>query len=76
MKLIAMMADHPAKVIRNNVLKVLGEAYQHLGDGIWKVIGDVSPYVRGLFEGRFKKKKEPGLSMSMISRLRKPSSEL
>jgi hypothetical protein len=57
MKLIAKMADNPAKDVRENALKVLGEAYQHLGDRIWQVIGDVTPKVQGLLEGRFKKLK-------------------
>lgn len=54
------MADNPAKDVRENALKVLGEAYGHLGERIWQVIGDVTPKVQGLLEGRFKKLKQPG----------------
>lgn len=57
MKLIAKMADNPAQNVRENALKVLGEAYQHLGDRIWQVVGGVTPKVQGLLEGRFKKLK-------------------
>jgi hypothetical protein len=39
------MADHPAKDIRENALKVLGETYVHYGDRIWQVVGDVTPKV-------------------------------
>lgn len=55
MKVVAKMADHSSKAIRENALKLLGEAYKHLDDNIWRVIGDVTPKVQGLLEGRFKK---------------------
>jgi hypothetical protein len=45
MKAIAKMADHSAKGIRENALKVLGEVYKHLEENIWRVIGDVTPKV-------------------------------
>ena len=55
MRLIAKMADAPAMNVRENALKVLGEAYKHLEDTIWSVLGDVTLKVRGLLEARFKK---------------------
>lgn len=55
MKLIARMADNASKNIRENALKVLGEAFKHLEDNIWRVIGDITPKVQGLLEQRFKK---------------------
>lgn len=55
MKLVAKMADHSSKLIRENALKMLGEAYKHLDENIWRVIGDVTPKVQGFLEGRFKK---------------------
>ena len=55
MKLIAKMADAPSKNVRENALKVLGEAYKHLDENIWRVLGDVTTKVRGLLEARFKK---------------------
>lgn len=45
MRLVAKMADHASKAIRENALKLLGEAYKHLDDNIWGVIGDVTPKV-------------------------------
>jgi cytoskeleton-associated protein 5 len=41
-KLIAKMADHADKSIRENALKTLGEVYRLLGDDIWRVIGEVT----------------------------------
>jgi len=35
-------------------LKVFGEAYIHLQEGIWRLIKDVPLKVKGLLEGRFK----------------------
>jgi hypothetical protein len=64
MKLIAKMADNPSKDIRENALKVLGEAYKFLENSIWQVVGNVTPKVQGLLEARFKKLKAPGLQMS------------
>jgi hypothetical protein len=55
MRFIAKMADAPSKNVRENALKVLGEAYKHLDDNIWRVLGDVTTKVRGLLEARFKK---------------------
>lgn len=55
MKIVAKMADHSSKVIRENALKMLGEVYKHLDENIWRVIGDVTPKVQGLLEARFKK---------------------
>ena len=55
MKIIAKMADSPSKNVRENAVKVLGEAYKHLDDNIWTVLGPVTPKVQGLLEARFKK---------------------
>jgi hypothetical protein len=55
MKLVAKMADHSSKQIRENALKLLGEAFKHLDDNIWRIVGDVTPKVQGLLEARFKK---------------------
>lgn len=49
------MADHNSKAIRENALKVLGEVYKVIEEGIWRAIGDVTPKVLGLLEQRFKK---------------------
>jgi hypothetical protein len=46
MKVVAKMADHASKSIRENALRLLGEAYKHLEDNIWRVIGDVTPKVK------------------------------
>lgn len=59
LKLIAKMADSNDKAIRENALVVMSEAYKQLGDDIWRLIGDVTPKVQGLFEQRFKKVKAP-----------------
>ena len=48
MKLIAKMADNPDKSIRENAVKAITEAYKHLGDDIWRVIGNVTPKVESL----------------------------
>lgn len=63
-KLIAKMADNPSKDIRENALKVLGEAYKILENSIWQAVGSVTPKVQGLLEARFKKLKAPGLESS------------
>lgn len=65
MKLVAKMADNPSKAIRENALKVLGEAFKHLNENIWRVIGDVTPKVQGLLEQRFKKLKGGPLNSSL-----------
>lgn len=56
-KLVAKLADSPDKNIRENALKAMSEAYKHLDDDIWRIIGDLPPKVQGLFEQRFKKMK-------------------
>ena len=54
-KIIAKMADHGDKSIRENSLKAMSELYKVLGDDIWRTIGDVTVKVQGLLEARFKK---------------------
>ena len=39
MKLMAKMADNSDKSIRENAMKAITEAYKHLDDDIWRVIG-------------------------------------
>lgn len=63
-KLVAKLADSSDKNIRENALKVMEEAYKHLEDDIWRVIGDIPPKVQGLFEQRFKKMNKGGLGAS------------
>lgn len=48
-KLVAKMADSSDKGIRENSLKVMNEVYKIFGDNIWRIIGDVTPKVLGLF---------------------------
>lgn len=36
---MAKMADNSDKSIRENALKAITEAYKHLDDDIWRVIG-------------------------------------
>lgn len=55
MKLIGKMVDSPAPNVRENALKVLGEAYKHIDDNIWRILGDVTPKANSLIEARFKK---------------------
>lgn len=55
MKQVAKMADNKSQGIRENSLKVLGEVYRHLQDGIWNALGEVTPKVQGLLDARFKK---------------------
>ena len=50
MKLVAKMADNADKSIRENALKFMAEAFKHLDDNIWRLIGDVTPKVQGLLE--------------------------
>ena len=54
-KLIAKMADHADKHIRENALQAIGELFKVLGEDIWRIVGDVSVKVKGLLEARFKK---------------------
>jgi len=65
-KLIAKLADNSDKGIRENAIKVVAEAYKHLDDDIWRILGDITPKVQGLFEQRFKQIKghSAGLSSS------------
>lgn len=51
--------------MREGALTVLGEAYKHFDEDIWRVIGNVTVKVKGLLEGRFKKVKGPGAMTSM-----------
>ncbi len=55
MKIVAKMADSADKSVRENALVFMGAAYKLLDDNIWRIIGDVTPKVQGLLEGRFKK---------------------
>ncbi len=52
------MADNNDKSIRDNALKFIGEIYKIIDDDIWRMIGEVTPKVQGLFEQRFKKLKQ------------------
>ena len=45
LKLVAKLADSSDKNIRENALKAMGEAYKHLDDDIWRIIGDIPPKV-------------------------------
>ena len=63
---IAKLTDSPSKNIRENALKVLGEAYKNLDDNIWRVLGDLSTKCRGLIEARFKKIKGGGASLNPL----------
>ena len=48
-------ADSPDKGVRENALKVFGEAYASLGEDVWRMLPkDVPIKVKGLLEGRFK----------------------
>jgi len=55
LKFVAKLADSGDKGVREGALQVLGEAYKHLDEDIWRVIGNVTVKVKGLLEGRFKK---------------------
>lgn len=46
---------------------MLGEAYKHLEENIWRVIGDVTPKVQGLLEARFKKLKAPNMLAAPVN---------
>ena len=46
--------DKPDKGVREASLKVFGEAYMHLQEGVWRLITNVPIKVKGLLEGRFK----------------------
>lgn len=39
LKLVAKLADSPDKNIRENAVKAMSEAYKHLDDEIWRIIG-------------------------------------
>lgn len=48
-------ADSPDKSVRENALKVFGEAYMILGEDVWRLLSkDVPLKVKGLLEARFK----------------------
>ena len=38
-KVVAKLADHSDKSIRENALSALGELYKHLNEDIWRAIG-------------------------------------
>jgi len=61
-------ADSPDKGVRENALKVFGEAYTSLGEDVWRMFPkDVPIKVKGLLEARFKQvaKKSGGWNRSM-----------
>lgn len=60
--MIAKMADSPDKNVRENAVKLLASVYKLLDNDIWRIIGDVTPKVQGLLEGRFKKVKVLGMA--------------
>ena len=69
LKLAAKMADSNDKAIRENAVSAMGEIYKHIGDDIWRLMGDVTPKVQGLLEQRFKKIKgitSSGSSTSLL----------
>lgn len=49
-KLFVDMADNKDKSVRENSLKVFGEAYTVLGEKIWTFLKDVPLKVKGLLE--------------------------
>jgi cytoskeleton-associated protein 5 len=49
-KLFVDMADNKDKSVRENSLKVFGEAYAMLGEKIWSYLKDVPLKVKGLLE--------------------------
>ena len=49
-KLFVDMADNKDKSVRENSLKVFGEAYTVLGEKIWTFLKDVPLIVKGLLE--------------------------
>lgn len=75
LKFVAKLADSADKGVRESSLVVLAEIYKVLDEGIWKIIGNVTPKVKGLLEARFKKTKglsgsdsQVNLGLSMTSR--------
>lgn len=68
-KTFVEMADNRDKGVRENSLKVFGEAYMVLGEKIWTFLKDIPPKVKGLLEERFKavNKKSGGLGASINS---------
>jgi hypothetical protein len=68
-QLFIVMADNKDKAVRENALKVFGEAYTVLGEQIWTLLKDVPLKVKGLLEQRFKSvsKKTGGLAQSINS---------
>jgi len=67
LKFVAKLADSGDKGVREGALTVLGEAYKHFDEDIWRVIGNVTVKVKGLLEGRFKKVKGPSAMAQMPS---------
>ena len=64
LKIIAKLADSGDKAIRENAVTVMAEVYKIIDNDIWRIIGQVTPKVQGLFEQRFKKVKGgPGLGL-------------
>jgi len=68
-QLFVTTAEKPDKSVRENSLKVFGEAYAILGEQVWRLIKDVPIKVKGLLEQRFKQiaKTRSGLDLSMGS---------
>ena len=44
-KLFAKLADSTDKGIRENTVNLIGEVFNHLGDDIWRILGNLNPKV-------------------------------
>lgn len=57
----AKTTDNADKGVRESSLKVFGEAYLQIEEGVWRLIPkDIPIKVKGLLEGRFKTVKNSG----------------
>lgn len=50
LKIIAKLADSNDKGVRENSVKIMAEVYKFIDDDIWRILGDVTPKVKGLLE--------------------------